>query len=438
MANKSSDGSTRMVGIAGVILILLVAYFWPSSDASDSHESELSDEEKLASMLVQGDADSPLDTMRRLKTDANKAVEIAQATTKEFKDYKVNTAEKLEEFSDQLDSVTTVSKREMKEQMGNVMAKLDNFTALMQGQNQASKNKPSPQPSKNQSLWTSIPPVNVLPQQLALVSAGQQPSDNPGAGYNLNNGFLLGNLTEESGAAKPTPLTPVATIPVNSPLLNSITLSTMIGRVPKGGQVFEPFNFYIQTGFDNWTSQDHEIPFLERAIWRGIATGDKDLECIRGALVSVTFVFTDESIQTVEGTRQEPLAELVSTTGSNCVPGTYVSNTGKYIAMYGVGGGIAGLGEAIADNETVSNFNSTGNLTKFVNGNTGNFLAGRSLSAAAAKAAEIIDDEYENSFASVVLESGQSVNAIALKQINIDHNADARKVSYFDSEEMNQ
>jgi len=59
-------------------------------------------------------------------------------------------------------------------------------------------------------------------------------------------------------------------------------------------------------------------------------------------------------------------------------------------------------------------------------------LAGRALSASANKAAEIIDDEYESSFSSVVLQAGVEVNMIALEQINIDHDAAGRKVSYLD------
>ena len=196
--------------------------------------------------------------------------------------------------------------------------------------------------------------------------------------------------------------------------------------------MFEPFNFFIQTGSENWTSQDHQIPFLERAIWRGVATGDKDLQCIRGKLTSVTFVFTDETIQTVSGTRDRPLAELATTTGSNCVPGQYVSNTRKYLAAYGLGGALAGLGEGIASNETLTSLTDGGRIITAVNGDTGNFLAGRALSASANKAAEIIDDEYESSFSSVVLQAGVEVNMIALEQINIDHDAAGRKVSYLD------
>jgi len=97
-----------------------------------------------------------------------------------------------------------------------------------------------------------------------------------------------------------------------------------------------------------------------------------------------------------------------------------------------LGGALAGLGEGIASNETLTSLTDGGRIITAVNGDTGNFLAGRSLSASANKAAEIIDDEYESSFSSVVLQAGVEVNMIALEQINIDHDAAGRKVSYLD------
>ena len=114
------------------------------------------------------------------------------------------------------------------------------------------------------------------------------------------------------------------------------------------------------------------------------------------------------------------------------MPGQYVSNTGKYLAAYGLGGALAGLGEGIASNETLTSLTDGGRIITAVNGDTGNFLAGRALSASANKAADIIDEEYESSFSSVILQAGVEVNMIALEQINIDHDAAGRKVSYLD------
>lgn len=431
---KQTSKSTRLIGIIGAVLIVTMTYGLAGrndSDAEDAVKGKTSD--RLGEMLVEGDADSPHDTIRRLNQNAKSAVEKASQTDKKVNQFAEATSSKFEALTELMTSMGQDSKKQVESEMGGIKSEMQNFMTLVEGRLQ--KQPRTAYTAKNGAMldqWVEITPINPYPLELASAQAAQGNTNI--TNYAVNNGFLLGDTGQLTSVDGEPIKTPVATIPVNSPLLNSVTLSTLIGRVPKGGQVFEPFNFYIQTGMDNWTSQDHEIPFLERAIWRGVATGDKDLECIRGKVLTVTFVFSDETIQTVEGTKAEPLAELVSTTGSNCVPGTYVSNTGKYIAMYGLGGGLAGLGEAIAQNETISNFTSNGNLVSSVNGNTGNFLAGRALSASAVKASEIIDDEYRNSFASVVLESGVTVNLMALQQIEIDHNQGGRKVSYHQTE----
>jgi len=422
--------STRLIGILGTVLVIGAAY---GLAQKSEPEASRQPDDKLAALLIEGDADTPLDTIRRLHQNAKSAVEKAQSTDTKVDQFAKATQSKLESLTALLTSIRQDSQTHVESEVGGLKSEMRNFMDLIEGRIQI-RQPPLYTQQDGAALdeWIEIPPRNAPSFQFY---SAQGVGSNPGStDYAVNNGFLLDQPGRAGTAETDAGITPVATIPVNSPLLNSVTLSTLIGRVPKGGQVFEPFNFYVQTGMDNLTSQDHEIPYLSRAIWRGVATGDKDLECIRGALVSVTFVFTDETIQTIEGSRDDPLAELVTTTGSNCVPGTYVSNTGKYIAMYGLGGGLAGLGQAIAENETISSFTANGNLLRSVNGDTGNFLAGRSLSASAAKAAEIIDDEYRDSFSSVVLESGVAVNLVALRQMDIDHNLRGRKVRYVEAD----
>ncbi len=402
----------------------------------ESEPKEATDvKSELAEVMVDGDADSAVDMARRLNETARKAVEAAQNSQAETQQYKVTTNQKIDALVESIAADKESNAKTFTSGLSELQVELGNFKQLVTGQLQSSAKQSNQTPTQEPARgWTKIGPVNILPetvngQRAELASL----AGNGNALYSINDGFLLSNTENRQGSdGEPNYITPVATIPENSPLLHSVTLSTLIGRVPKQGNVFEPFNFFIQTGSENWTSQDHQIPFLERAIWRGVATGDKDLQCIRGALTSVTFVFSDETIQTVSGTRDKPLAELVTTTGSNCVPGQYVSNTGKYLAAYGLGGALAGLGEGIASNETSTSLTDGGRIITAVNGDTGNFLAGRALSASANKAAEIIDDEYESSFSSVVLQAGVEVNMIALEQINIDHDAAGRKVSYLD------
>lgn len=435
-----SDDLTKNQKLLAGIGVLIIAGFVLNGrlfNIGSSPAEPTKPKSELADVIVEGDADSSVDMIRRLEQKARKAVEAAQQAQSNAEQYKVTTGEKIDALINSIAADKESIDKKVNSNFSDLKSELGNFRQLVTGQLQdTTKQLDTASSPKTTSGWIKIGPVNILPEtyggpRTELTHLGDTASNRT---YSINDGFLLSNAQNEQGAnGEVNFITPIATIPENSPLLHSVTLSTLIGRVPKQGQVFEPFNFFIQTGTENWTSQDHQIPFLERAIWRGVATGDKDLECIRGALMSVTFVFSDETIQTVTGTKDKPLAELVTTTGSNCVPGHYVSNTVKYLAAFGFGGALAGLGEGIASNETLTSLTNGGSIISAVNGRTGNFLAGRALSTSANKAAEIIDDEYQNSFASVILQAGVDINLIALSQINIDHDAAGRKVSYTDS-----
>ena len=434
--------ATKGAGLVGALL-LVGALFTLDSNKSPDKVAVAEGGNPNQALITESDADSPLDTIRRLQQYSQNAVEAAEQSERKLTEHRQQTDQKFDQLTAELRAERESAGRKERE-LSDMRQEVANLMALMQGQLNADQREPA-LPVTDPDTWAVIEPVNQVAgtdSNNPLLSSVDTIRANQGALTTVD-GFLLSSNTSHSTGSSQTPtieritdhetghtVTPIATIPVNSPLLNAVTLSTLIGRIPKGGSVFEPFNFYVQTGHDNWTSQDHAIPFIERAIWRGTATGDKDLECIRGQLLSVTFVFTDGRISTQTGTKNAPLAELTTPTGSNCVPGQYVSNTAKYIALYGIGGGIAGLGEAIAENETVRNFTSQGGVIDIVNGNTGNFLAGRSLSASAAKVSEIIDEEYQNSYASVVLSAGMPVNMMALTQIEIDHDTGNRKVNY--------
>ena len=433
MSDDLTKNQKLLAGI-GVLIIAGFVFNGKLFNTGPKSAEPVNVKPELADVMVDGDADSAVDMARRLNETARKAVEAAQQAQTDSQQYNAATGEKIDALIESIAAEKERSDKQVSTGISDIQSELGNFKQLVTGQLQSSAKQSNQIPTQSPITgWTKIGPVNILPETVGARAELASLDGSLNKLYSINDGFLLSNTESRQGNdGEPNFITPVATIPENSPLLHSVTLSTLIGRVPKQGNVFEPFNFFIQTGSENWTSQDHQIPFLERAIWRGVATGDKDLQCIRGALISVTFVFSDETIQTVSGTRDKPLAELVTTTGSNCVPGRYVSNTRKYLAAYGLGGALAGLGEGIASNETLTSLTDGGRIITAVNGDTGNFLTGRALSSSANKASEIIDDEYESSFSSVVLQAGVDVNMIALAQINIDHDAAGRKVSYLD------
>ena len=246
----------------------------------------------LAPDLDLGDADSSADTIRRVVQYAESANNEAKRTADDFDALKKETEKSFSDLERRFVNLLN-QKPDSSSEVNRLENELSNLKALLEGQNQAT-------PAQTEIIddsWIEIEPItgfNELDTGASFIDANGR-SVSPNTDQFLLNEGGSGSIEEE-----PQTVFPVATIPANSPLLDSLTLSTLIGRVPRGGSVSDPYNFYVRTGADNLTSQGWHIPYLEEAIWRGRAIGDKDLHCVRTILTTVTFVFTDGSVQTIE------------------------------------------------------------------------------------------------------------------------------------------
>ncbi|HDT6074408.1 TPA: TIGR03752 family integrating conjugative element protein, partial [Enterobacter roggenkampii] len=92
---------------------------------------------------------------------------------------------------------------------------------------------------------------------------------------------------------------PVYTLPENSTLVGSRAMTALLGRIPIDGKVTDPYPFKVMIGKDNLTANGIELPDVQGAIVSGTATGDWTLSCVRGAITSITFVFTDGTVRTL-------------------------------------------------------------------------------------------------------------------------------------------
>ena len=381
--------------------------------------------------LKTGDADNPNDTIRVLKEEAEAATNLAKQTAEKYSEYQVNTSKTIDSLKSQIDSQGKDSIRRTEQIQSEISQTLKNFGELMKGQKQPVTTSPVP---LDENEWVTIEPVNSInsnsPYQVEKINYEPKATESSGD-FLFENVDIITDKDEEQ-------FVPIATIPKNSVILNAETLTTLIGRIPVNGNVFEAYEFSVITSADNFTPHEHEVPFLENAIWSGVATGDKDLRCVRGDITSVTFVFTDESILTVNAENNKPLATITTDTGISCVPGEYVTNLPKYIAALGVAGAVAGIGEAVAEDETVNTFTSGGTALTRVTGDTAKFIAGRAIESSASAMTHIIENEYANSYSAVVKPPGQVISMIMKEQVNIDYNLNARKVTYVNPEDYDE
>lgn len=233
---------------------------------------------------------------------------------------------------------------------------------------------------------------------------------------------------------------PRYTVPENATLMDAIALTAMIGRIPVGGNVADPFPVKVITGPENLAANGLWIPGVQGMIWRGFAVGDRTLNCVRANLVSVTFVFEDGTIRTVRnaasgassrGGGNQPLATLSDPQGIPCVSGKLVSNAASYLAGRTLVVGTAAAADAVARSESTTIIGgATGTATTVVDGDTGRYAAGQAAADGLQEIAQWLDERQATAFDAVVVPPGHRVAIHVEQPIRIDYEPNGRRLQY--------
>ena len=235
----------------------------------------------------------------------------------------------------------------------------------------------------------------------------------------------------------------VYTVPQNSTLMGSTTMTALIGRVPIDGTVNDPYPFKVIIGADNLVANGIDIPDVAGAVVSGTASGDWTLSCVRGQIRSVTFVFQDGTIRTVpedDGNRnrsqnstslQDGLGWISDPHGVTCVSGERRSNAQQYLGSQALitaaGAGAASLIQS--DNGSVAVV-ANGNGSLGTVGISGNEAMGRILAGGVRDMADWVNKLYGQAFAAVYVQPGAKV-AVHLEQpLNIDYDPHGRRVNH--------
>ena len=248
-------------------------------------------------------------------------------------------------------------------------------------------------------------------------------------------------------------LEPVLTIPVNATLTGATNISSVIGRVPVGNNVRLPIRFKMVTGADNLLANGIELPEVKEAVWSGYAFGDRVLECVRGVVDTVTFVFKDGTIATIpdpnenangEGDRsgdQESNGEVNSLEGlgwisdsrGNCVRGEYITNAPENLTKLFLAGVAAGAADGLQRSQLTL---GGGGLGTVLSGSGGEFVLGNGARSGLDAWADYIQERAREDFDVVYVESGRDLVINITNQIEIDYDFIGRRVKYFNSEEI--
>jgi len=230
------------------------------------------------------------------------------------------------------------------------------------------------------------------------------------------------------------PDVPVYTIPKNSTLIGSTTMSALIGRIPNQGNVEDPYPVKIIVGKDNLTANGLELPEVSHMIFTGTAVGDWMLSCVRADLTSVTYVFDDGTIRTLtagsDNVNGNRLAWISDTRGIPCISGKRISNsTSTLISKVFAKGVEAGAG-AIAKAEetlvTTPQGDTTSNVTGDVLTNTGY----KSLSGGAKEISDWLNKREAQNFDVVYVDTGMKVNINIDAELPIDYAPNGRKLRH--------
>ena len=228
-----------------------------------------------------------------------------------------------------------------------------------------------------------------------------------------------------------TPAEPVYTIPKNATLVGSTTLTALIGRIPVEDRVRDPMPFKVITGNDNLASNGHRIPNLRGTIWSGYAIGDWTLSCVSGTLDSVTFIFDDGTIRTLDASDEnQRLGWITDAYGVPCLRGDKVSNFTPLLAAHVATGAVTGAANAAALAETERNSNSFGGVSTGVTGNITKFMVGKSIAHSSQSVSEWLAARSKQEFDAVVVSAGQDVVLQIDAELHIDYQATGRKIAY--------
>lgn len=236
------------------------------------------------------------------------------------------------------------------------------------------------------------------------------------------------------------PAIPAYTIAKNSTLVGATAFTALVGRVPVGENVVDPYSFKVIIGKDNLIANGKKVPELAYAVVSGKAIGDWTLSCVSGKVYSITFVFEDGRIRTLpkpkdisdgsQTTQDLKIGELSDDFGNPCVVGTKISNASKYLYQRVLATAAEAAARAAAAAETTTTVAGFGGLgvggTTVVDGNKGKFVIDETLAGAANEAAQWVRDRQSLEFDAVYVRPGAKVAIHITEELRIDYEETGR------------
>ena len=225
---------------------------------------------------------------------------------------------------------------------------------------------------------------------------------------------------------------PRYTIPQNATLVDSTTMTALIGRVPVENRITDPLPFKVVTGADNLAANGYMIDGVAGSIWSGFAVGDWALACVTGTLTSVTFVFKDGRIRTLGENNQggERIGWISDAHGVPCITGERKTNVRSWLlAQLGVNASRSAA-EALANANTTVQQNPLGIKEAFISGEIREFVLGKSVASTGNSLADWLTSRASQEFDAIFVPTDQTVAIHVDRPLHIDYEHEGRKLNY--------
>lgn len=224
---------------------------------------------------------------------------------------------------------------------------------------------------------------------------------------------------------------PRFTIPTDAALFDSVTITALVGRIPRDGDVNDPSPFKVAIGRDNLVANGFSLPGIDGMIMSGVVYGDAVRKCVRTKITRATYIFEDGRILTLPKKRKaKVIGYLADPQGDPCIKGRYITNGNAQLTKSILANMAAGAANAFAETQTTSQTNSLGGTTKSVTGNNKKFVIGSAISSGANSVATLLNNQQFDQWDQVVVDVGKTVTIHIDEQLEIDNASDLRKISY--------
>lgn len=285
----------------------------------------------------------------------------------------------------------------------------------------------------DQIVWTTPIDVTIDPTDPTKISMPDFDAVNTAIDDRLP-GLAKGPTKSDKKPSKEERLIRAYTIPANGTLMGSVSMTALLGRIPIGGQVTDPYPFKVMVGEENLSSNGIHIPGVIGIKMSGIAKGDWTLSCVSGDITSMTFTFQDGTIVTIPepGSQgNKPIAWFSDRYGIPCISGQRITNAVSYLSSRVGLTTASAYASASADAETTTTQNTDGSTSKAVTGDPMTHAKNTAISGGLGEVTDWLDERQENSFDAIYVAPGTEMVIHVLDELKIDYDPEGRRVNHY-------